>query len=111
VDNVEHIFVPRLATGRYDLQVLKRNTIPPGTEDYALTFDFTPVQLSIANSDTNVLVSWPASPAGFVLQAASAVDTPISWQDVLTHSVLSNSMNTATLPATPSRQFYRLLRP
>ncbi|HEY0551094.1 MAG TPA: S8 family serine peptidase [Verrucomicrobiae bacterium] len=111
VDNVEHIFVPKLPAGRYDLQVLKRSTLPAGAEDYALAFDFTPVQLSIARSDTNVVVSWPASPAGFVLQTAADFDAPVSWQNVSTDSVLSNAMNTVTCPATTSMQYYRLFRP
>jgi hypothetical protein len=111
VDNVEHIFVPKLPAGRYDLQVLKRSTLPAGAEDYALAFDFAPVQLSVARSGTNVVVSWPASPAGFVLQTATDFDAPVSWQEVSTHSVLSNAMNTATFPATTSMQFYRLFRP
>src|SRR6185503_3575184 len=67
VDNVEHIFVPKLPAGRYDLQVLKRSAVPLA-ESYALAFDFTPAKLSIARSGTNVVVSWPASPAGFALQ-------------------------------------------
>ncbi len=111
VDNVEHIFVPGLAPGRYDLQVLKRSTVPPGAEDYALAFDFSPVKLSIARSDTNVVVSWPASPAGFVLQTTASFDAPVSWQNVSTHSVLSNAMNTATFSSAPSMQYFRLFRP
>jgi hypothetical protein len=111
VDNVEHIFVPKLPAGRYDLQVLKRNTLPASAEDYALAFDFAPVQLSMARSDTNVVVSWPASPAGFVLQTAADFDAPVSWQDVSAHSVLSNEMNTVTLPPAAAMQFYRLFRP
>jgi hypothetical protein len=103
--------VPRLAAGRYDLQVLKRSTVLPDMESYALAFDFAPVQLSVARSDTNVVVSWPASSAGFVLQTAPSFDGPGSWQNVSTHSVLSNEMNTVTLPATAAAQVYRLFRP
>jgi hypothetical protein len=110
VDNVEHIFVPKLPAGRYDLQVLK-NAVSPLSENYALAFDFTPVKLSIARSGTNVIVSWPASPAGFALQAAPSLSAPITWQDVLTGSVLSNVMNTVTLPSASSMQFFRLFRP
>jgi hypothetical protein len=43
VDNVEHIFVPQLAPGRYDLQVWKSGS-PGGVsvkESYALAFTFT----------------------------------------------------------------------
>jgi len=111
VDNVEHIFVPKLPAGRYDLQVLKHDVIPPGSEDYALAFDFSPVTLSLARAGTNVVVSWPASPAGFVLQSVSSLNFPIAWQDVTTDSVLSNAMNTVTFSASNSNQFFRLFRP
>ncbi len=42
VDNVEHIFVPRLPQGRYDLQIWKAggfNTVS-ASEPYALAFEF-----------------------------------------------------------------------
>ncbi len=113
VDNVEHFFVPKLPAGRYDLQVLKRGgALQTGSESYALAFDFSPVKLSIARAGANVVVAWPASPAGFTLQAATSLNLPVAWQDVVsTNFVLSNAFNTATLPASPSMQFFRLFRP
>ena len=113
VDNVEHLFVPKLAAGRYDLQVLKRGGVgQSGTESYALAFDFSPVKISIAKSDTNVVVAWPASPAGFTLQSAASLSLPVAWQEVsAARFVFSNAQNTATLPASSSMQFFRLFRP
>jgi len=111
VDNVEHLFIPKLAAGRYDLQVLLRGAAQSRTESYALAFDFSPVKLAAGLSGTNVVVSWPASPAGFTLQAATNLNTPIFWQDLpATSSILSNAMNTVALPAA-SAQFFRLFRP
>lgn len=111
VDNVEHLFVPKLPAGRYDLQVLKRGSALAGTESYALAFDFSPVQLTAGLSGSNVVVSWPASPAGFTLQTAPTLTTPISWQNLAaSSSILSNAMNTVTVPAS-SAQFFRLFRP
>ena len=41
VDNVEHIFLPQLAQGRYDLQVLKNGGATVSTnETYALAWEF-----------------------------------------------------------------------
>ena len=111
VDNVEHLFIPKLAAGRYDLQVLKHSTIPPGAENYALAFDFTPLNLTIARSDTKAVVSWPASPAGYLLQSTPSLTAPISWQTLATNSVLSNGMSTVTLPGAEPMQFFRLFRP
>jgi hypothetical protein len=112
VDNVEHIFVPKLAAGRYDLQVLKHGGVgQSGSENYALAFDFSPVTLSITRRGTNAIVAWPASPAGFTLQAAPSLNTPIAWQDLSIESMLSNAMNTTTVPLSASMQFFRLFRP
>lgn len=111
VDNVEHIFAPKLPPGRYDLQVLKKGGVgQSGSESYALSFDFSPVQISIARSESNVVLSWPTSPAGFQLQSASSLNPTINWQPVSTPSVLSNEMKTVTLPAAGDSSFYRLFR-
>ena len=113
VDNVEHLFVPKLPAGRYDLQVLKHgDVLAVGSESYALAFDFSPAKVSIANRETNVVVAWPASPAGFTLQAAASLNLPVAWQDVAsTNFILSNAFHTLTLPASPSMRFFRLFRP
>src|ERR1051325_4028450 len=111
VDNVEHIFVPKLAAGRYDLQVLKHGGVgQSGVENYALAFDFSPLTLTSTRSGSNVVIAWPASPAGFTLQAASSLETGIFWQSVTNEPVLSNAMNTVTLPASASAEFFRLFR-
>ena len=111
VDNVEHLFIPKLAAGRYDLQVLKRGDLAPSSENYALAFDFSPVTLAVARSETNAVVSWPASPAGFLLQAAPSLTIPITWQTLTNGSILSNGMSTVTLPASEAMRFFRLFRP
>ena len=51
VDNVEHIFVPQLAAGRYDLQVLKNGgtNVVSDAETYALAWAFVSPTLSIAD--------------------------------------------------------------
>lgn len=110
IDNVEHIFIPSLPAGRYDLQVLKPGGAESGSENYALAFDFSPVKLTSTLSGTNVVIAWPASPAGFTLQAVSSLNSPV-WQNVTNEPALSNSMNTATLPTPATMQFFRLFRP
>jgi hypothetical protein len=109
IDNVEHIFIPRLPAGRYDLQVLKH--AGAGSEDYALAFDFSPAQLTIGRTGDDVVISWPASPAGFILQMAPSLSSPIPWETVATESTLNQAMNTVTRPASSAQQFFRLFRP
>lgn len=112
VDNVEHIFVPNLPPGRYDLQVLKRGGVGlGGGQAYALAFDFSPVRILARQTGVNDLLAWASSPAGFVLQSASSLNTPINWQFVTNQSLLSNGQNTVTLPASAANRFFRLFRP
>ena len=112
VDNVEHIFVPNMPPGRYALQVFKHGEAEQaGAETYALAFDFSPVRISIARAGTNSVLAWPASPAGFVLQSTSTLNSPIAWQVVTNQFVLSNAQNTVTLSASDSARFFRLFRP
>ena len=110
LDNVQHIFIPTLPAGRYDLQVLKHGGLQADNENYALAFDFSPVKLTTSRNGGGVMVAWPASPAGFTLQAASSLNSPV-WQDITNQSVLSNSMNTLALPTSATMQFFRLFRP
>jgi hypothetical protein len=112
VDNVEHLFIPSLPAGRYDLQVFRQGgSGQSGTVDYSLAFDFSPAKLSVGRAGANLVVSWPASPAGFVLQSAPSLNSPINWQNLATTSFLSNTMNNVASPLSSSMQFFRLVRP
>ena len=81
VDNVEHIFVPKLASGRYDLQVWKAGgtsgvTIVSTAETYALAWEFSSTLLNLAPSGTNLALTWPIYPDGFVLASATSLTPP-----------------------------------
>jgi hypothetical protein len=79
--------------------------------DYALAFDFAPAKLAVARAGSDLVVSWPAAPAGFILQSAPSLNSPINWQNGVAPSFLSNTMNNVTLPSSSSMQFFRLTRP
>jgi hypothetical protein len=111
VDNVEHIFIPTLPAGRYDLQVLKKGGLTEmGMETYSLAFQSFFLPLTISRSGTNVLVSWPLAPAGFHLQSTPSLNQPISWTNVTNSIVITNNENEATLPAAATK-FFRLAQP
>ncbi len=111
VDNVEHIWVPHLAQGRYDLQVFKSGGATVSTnETYALAFEFFSTPLNIASSGTNIVLTWPIYPAGFVLQAATNLAAPV-WNTNNPAPAVTNSQNCVTLGATNGSQFFRLQRP
>jgi hypothetical protein len=113
VDNVEHIWLPRLPQGRYDLQVLKNggtNTVSD-SETYALAFEFFSQTASIAQSGTNVILSWPAYPAGFTVMTATNL-APANWNEFTNiPAVVTNQQNQLLLNPTNANQFFRLQRP
>jgi hypothetical protein len=115
VDNVEHIFSPTLAPGRYDLQVLKRgNASPAGaSETYALAFEFFSLNLGISVPNTNAVISWPIYPAGFHLESTTNLSPPVFWvTNTAPVSVDTNTgQNIVLLPTAGTNQFFRLRRP
>jgi hypothetical protein len=111
VDNVEHLFVPNLAPGRYDLQVWKAGgSFVSSSETYALAFEFFSLPLDIAGSGTNVILIWPIYPAGFVLQAATNLAAPV-WNTNNPAPAVTNNQNSVVVGATNISQFFRLWRP
>jgi hypothetical protein len=110
VDNVEHIFLPTLPAGRYDLQVQKN---PSGQvsagETYALAFEFFNMNLNIALTNTSAVISWPVAPTGFLLQSTTSL-SPTSWSTVSASVSVDtdSSQNTVSVPLGSANQFFRL---
>lgn len=111
VDNVEHIFIPQLPQGRYDLQVLKNAVNSVGdSESYALAWEFFSTSLAIAQTNSQITLSWPIYPAGFVLESATNLNSPI-WNANNSTPVVINNRNVLVVNATNAGQFFRLHRP
>jgi hypothetical protein len=116
VDNVEHVFVPQLPPGRYDLQVLKNGGSGTTgkkvttTETYALAFEFFCPTLQMAGSDTNAVVTWPVYPAGFALESTADLATT-AWTPNAAVPVITNNQNQVVVGAGGGGQFFRLRRP
>ena len=114
VDNVEHIFVPKLAQGRYDLQVWKAGglTIVSSSEAYALAFEFFSLPLNIVKSGTNIALRWPIYPTGFVVKSTTNLVPPVVWNSLSNLvTTVTNNQNYVVLNATNGNQFFRLQRP
>lgn len=113
VDNVEHLFVPQLAAGRYDLQVLKNG----GTNDvgdaetYALAWAFVAPTLSLAKSGPNTMLTWPVYPAGFRVEATTNLLAPAWSTNNFVLPVITNSRNSLILNVTNAQEFFRLRQP
>ncbi|MGH7977530.1 MAG: S8 family serine peptidase [Limisphaerales bacterium] len=114
VDNVEHIWLPQLPQGRYDLQVLKNggtNTVSDN-ETYALAWEFFSMPLNIARSGTNAALTWPIYPAGFVLEFTTNLAAPAVWStNDIPPPTVTNGQNYILLNATNANEFFRLRRP
>jgi hypothetical protein len=116
VDNVEHIFVPQLAPGRYDLQVWKaggtpRVSIVSSSETYALAWEFSSTLLNIAPSGSNLALPWPIYPDGFVLASATSLTPPVVWNTNNPTPVVTNNLNQVMISVTNASQFFRLQPP
>ena len=112
VDNVEHLFLPQLPPGRYDLQVLKPRTGQVATsEPYALAFEFFCVKLKIALTNGLATLSWTNAPTGFRLTSSPTLDPPALWTTVAAVVTMTNGQNTVSIPVTGANQFFRLQRP
>jgi hypothetical protein len=112
VDNVEHLWLPRLPQGRYDLQVLKKGGITVTTsETYALAFEFFSQTLSLTPSGTNVVLAWPVYPAGFTVMTTTNL-APANWTAFTNvPAIITNSQNQLLFSPTNANQFFRLQRP
>lgn len=115
VDNVEHIFVPQLPQGRYDLQVwMSASGISPvnNSEPYALAWEFFSQSLSAVGSGTNLVLSWPVYPDGFVAESTTDLWPPQVWAtNEIPAATVTNSQNVILLDATNPVEFFRLRRP
>jgi hypothetical protein len=114
VDNVQHLYVPRLAQGRYDLQVWKAgggSIISPG-ESYALAWEMFSDFLTVKQHGTNICLTWPAYPAGFAVAAASSLNEPVSWStNNLPGPIYTNNQNVIWMSPGNSEEYFRLQTP
>ena len=69
-----------------------------------------PLTLTISQAGTNVLVSWPASVAGYQLQSSTTL-APTNWMAVTgPNPVVTNNQWCVTLPLVSGTTFFRLSR-
>src|SRR6185369_12725782 len=107
-------FIRSLPAGRYDLQVQKNPVSQVSSnETYALAFEFFNVALTVSQTNTNVVLSWPIAPAGFHVQSTTNITPPATWSDVNTLVTVdtNTSQNVTVVPMTDGNQFFRLQRP
>jgi uncharacterized repeat protein (TIGR03803 family) len=67
-----------------------------------------PPQLLITSSGGNVVLKWPANPAGFKLQSTTNLGSSAAWTTNSVAPVVINGQNTVTTPISGTQQFFRL---
>jgi hypothetical protein len=93
-------------------------TIQGGTNIFAVTnlaspifeVSLPPAALGIAPSGTNLVLSWPSPPGGFVLQQNSDLTTT-NWLTVTNTQTIINGLNQVFLVPSTGNEFYRLNYP
>jgi uncharacterized repeat protein (TIGR03803 family) len=65
-------------------------------------------QLTIIPSGANVILTWPANAAGFILQSTTNLVSPAVWITNSPAPVVVNGQNAVTNPVSGTQKFYRL---
>jgi hypothetical protein len=111
VDNVQHVYIPHLAPGSYDLEAVTCARVL--TETYALAFQFfamSPPTLSASFTATNATITWPWSPTVYTLQQASSLNPAAIWSNVASTEWITNSTVLTSVNLSGSATFFRLVR-
>ena len=67
-------------------------------------------RLQISLAQTNVLLSWPAAGANFVVQVNGAVSNPNGWITLTNSVTVTNGQNVVTDQIGLTNRFYRLIQ-
>jgi hypothetical protein len=63
--------------------------------------------LAITHSGTQLTISWPVEPAGFVLESSLVLGTAAKWTPVSGNLLVENGLNKVTVSITGTATFYR----
>jgi len=75
---------------------------------FSLSLPASPSQLNISSAGGSVILTWPASAAGFTLQSTTNLGSSALWASVPTATAIVNGQNTVTNPISNVQEFYRL---
>jgi hypothetical protein len=111
VDNVQHIYLPHLAPGTYDLEAVAYTLAT--SETYALAFQFYPISppsLSVCSTPTNAVITWPWSPTVYTLQQTSSLSPPATWTNVTAAELITNNTVLTCVNYSDGAAYFRLVR-
>jgi hypothetical protein len=67
--------------------------------------------LTITRADRNVILSWPASAAGYELELNNNLALPNGWSAVVHSTNVVGTQITVSVPSSMGNSFYRLRKP
>jgi hypothetical protein len=111
VDNVQHLYLPHLTAGLYDLEVVTYASAI--SETCALAFQFftmTPPSLSVGGDGQNVVITWPWSPTVYTLQQTSSLSPPIAWANVTAIEWITNTTVLTSVNYSNNACYFHLAR-
>ena len=75
-------------------------------------FSYVPLPtLAISSQSGSLVLTWPASAYGFLLQSNSSFNNPAGWASVAATVTQTNDLNQVIIPLPTGPQFYRLVLP
>jgi uncharacterized repeat protein (TIGR03803 family) len=74
---------------------------------FSISVPVAPPQLNLFLSGTNAVLTWPTNAAGFTLQSATNLVSPV-WNAVSPVPVIQGGQNAVTNPVSGAQKFYRL---
>lgn len=81
-----------------------------GIELVALKVNRQPPRLAVRRIDPGIVISWPASHAGYQLQSADRLEPPADWKPMPDVVVIQQAQNVVSNALSSSRCFYRLVK-
>ena len=88
--------------------------VPTGTTQWSTRITelwVRPLVLSVAISNASLVLSWPASAAGFHLESTSVLPATDSWTPVTEGLSTNNAVVSVSVPVAVRNEFYRLNQP
>jgi uncharacterized repeat protein (TIGR03803 family) len=77
---------------------------------FSLSLPPPPPQLTIIPAGANVILTWPTNAAGFTLQSATNLVSPVIWSPVSPGPVVVNGQYAVTNSTSGTNKFYRLIQ-
>src|SRR6266540_1381316 len=85
--------------------------LPATAVSQTLTINGPPVSLNARPNGNELIISWPTSAVGFILQSTLDLTAPITWLDFTNPPTVIGAQFTVTNSISGSAQFYRLRKP